>query len=74
MNPMALMQLKGLYDNFKANHPKVPMFFKAAGASIGEGSIIEISVTDPAGKKMTTNMKVSKEDLELFQQLKSALS
>lgn len=73
MNPMALMQLKGLYDKFKGNHPKVPMFFKAAGQSIGEGSVIEISVTDPAGKKMTTNMRVSAEDLELFSQLKSAL-
>ncbi|MBR1597851.1 MAG: hypothetical protein IJ661_02925 [Lachnospiraceae bacterium] len=74
MNPMALMQLKGLYDKFKANHPKVPMFFKAAGGNIGEGSVIEISITDPEGKKMTTNMKVSAEDLELFQQLKSALN
>ena len=73
MNPMALMQFKGLYDRFKANHPKVPMFFKAAGNSIGEGSIIEISVTDPQGKKMTTNMKVSAEDLEMFNQLKSML-
>ncbi len=74
MNPMALMQLKGLYDKFKGNHPKVPMFFKAAGQMIDEGSIIEISVTDPQGKKITTNMKVSKEDLELFQQLKGSLS
>ncbi|MBQ8085250.1 MAG: hypothetical protein IJ232_03985 [Lachnospiraceae bacterium] len=74
MNPMALMQLKGLYNKFEANHPKVPMFFKAAGGSIGEGSIIEISVTDPAGKKMTTNMRVTEQDLELFQQLKSALN
>ena len=74
MNPMALMQIKGLYDRFKNNHPKVPMFFKAAGQNIGEGSIIEISITDPQGKKMTTNMKVSEEDLELFQQLKSVVS
>lgn len=74
MNPMALMQIKGLYDRFKNNHPKVPMFFKAAGQNIGEGSIIEISITDPQGKKMTTNMKVSEEDLELFQQLKSVIS
>ena len=74
MNPMALMQLKGLYDKFKNNHPKVPMFFKAAGQNIGEGSIIEISITDPQGKKMTTNMKVSEEDIELFQQLKSVVS
>ncbi len=74
MNPMALMQLKGLYEKFKNNHPKVPMFFKAAGQMIGDGSIIEISVTDPQGKKITTNMKVSQDDLEMFNQLKSTLS
>ena len=45
MNPMMLMQIKGMLDDFKRNHPKVPMFFSAAAQSIGEGSIIEITVT-----------------------------
>lgn len=71
MNPMALMQIKGLLDRFKNNHPKVPMFFSAAAKSIGEGSIIEISVTSPDGKKINTNMRVMAEDLELVEQLKT---
>jgi hypothetical protein len=47
------------------------MFFSAASQSIGEGSIIEISITNADGKKLCTNMKVTADDLELFEQLKN---
>lgn len=73
MNPMAMMKVKGLLDRFKENHPKVPMFFSAAAQNIGEGSIIEISVTTAEGKNLCTNMKVTAEDLELLEQLKDAV-
>lgn len=71
INPMALMQMKGLLDRFKNNHPKVPMFLSDAARSMGEGSVIEISVTSPDGRKITTNMRVNQEDLELVEQLKA---
>ena len=71
MNPMMLMQMKGMLDEFKRNHPKVPMFFSVAAQSIGEGSIIEITVTSPEGKKICTNMKVTESDLRLVEQMKS---
>lgn len=71
MNPMAMMKIKGLLDRFRSNHPKVPMFFSAASQSIGEGSIIEINITNADGKKLCTNMKVTADDLELFEQLKN---
>lgn len=70
MNPMALMKIKGLFDRFKANHPKVPMFFTAASKAVGEGSIIEINVTTADGKNLCTNMRVTADDLELINQLK----
>ena len=68
---MAMMKIKGLLDRFRSNHPKVPMFFSAGSQSIGEGSIIEISITNADGKKLCTNMKVTADDLELFEQLKN---
>lgn len=71
INPMALMQMKGMLDKFKQNHPKVPMFLSDAARSMGEGSIIEISVTSPEGRKITTNMRVTQDDLELVEQLKA---
>ncbi len=70
MDPMAVMQIKVLLDQFKSNHPKVPMFFKAAAHNITEGSIIEINVTSPNGEKLCTNMKISEDDLKLFDQIK----
>lgn len=47
------------------------MFLSDAARSMGEGSVIEMSVTSPDGRKITTNMKINQEDLELVEQLKS---
>lgn len=71
MNPMMLMQMKGMLDTFKQNHPKVPMFFSAATQNIGVGSVIEISVISPEGKKICTNMRVTEDDLKLVEQMKN---
>ena len=66
MNPMNFMKAKGLLSQFTMNHPKLPAFFKAASAQIGEGSIIELSV-----KNLCTNMKVRPEDMQLVEELKN---
>lgn len=73
MNPMMLMKLKGLFERFKNNHPKVPMFCNAAAQAIGEDSVIEISVTTAEGKNLCTNMKVCADDMELVRQLTELL-
>lgn len=70
MNPMHLMKLKGLWDDFVSRHPKFPNFIRAiAQTGIKEGSILELKVTDPDGKSYITNIKVAKKDLQLFQTL-----
>ena len=66
MNPMNLMKAKGLLSQFTMNHPKLP-----ASTQIGEGSIIEISVTTAEGKNLCTNMKVKPEDMQLVEELKN---
>ncbi|MBQ9983421.1 MAG: hypothetical protein IJP29_02415 [Lachnospiraceae bacterium] len=71
MNPMMLMQMKEMLEKFQKNHPKVPMFFRAVAQNIGEGSVIEMSVISPEGKKICTNMRVTVDDLKLVEQLKS---
>lgn len=70
MNPMNLMKIKNLMEQFKQNHPKVPLFLQTAGQHIGEGSVIEVSVTTEEGKNFCTNMKVTAEDMKLVEQLK----
>ncbi|WP_295075282.1 hypothetical protein [Ruminococcus sp.] len=73
MNPMNVFKLKGLLDRFKNNHPKVPMFFKAAAGSVQEGSIIEIKVISPDNKSIITNFRINSEDIDLVKELKDII-
>jgi len=71
MNPMKLLQIKSAWDRFQAAHPKFPLFMRSvAEHGIQEGTILEFQVTTPEGKTFCSNLKISKEDLELFRELK----
>ena len=71
MNPASLFKIKGLWEKFPANHPKFPAFLQAASnGMMSEGTIIDITVTAPDGRHISTNVKLKEEDLELFRQLK----
>ena len=52
MNPMNLLQLKPAWNQFKANHPKMLSFVKAASRDgvMDEGTLIEITVTSSTGQ------------------------
>lgn len=68
INPMKLLQLKPLVTQFQNAHPKFMQFMAAVGQSgMKAGTVVEISITDPDGKNICTNIKLSKEDLELFE-------
>ena len=74
MNLMNLMQLKESWAVFKHNHPKFPLFLKAAlNGPLKEGSVVEIRVTSPEGKNIATNLKLKASDLELLEQWKNSL-
>ena len=67
-----IMQMKGAWDTFTKNHPKFPMFLKAVmSKGIKEGTVIEVTITDPEGNPIGTNIKVTESDLALFETLKS---
>lgn len=71
VNPASLLRAKKAFDQFKANHPKFTSFFSVTlKGGVPEGTIIEISVTRPGEEPITTNMKVSASDIELFKELK----
>jgi len=68
----SIMKMKGAWDKFNANHPKLMPFMQAVGRdAIVDGTIIEVKVTSPAGKEYNTNMKITQSDLELFAQLRT---
>ena len=71
MDPFKLLKLKSLFERFKTNHPKVPLFLRAAIGEIQEGTVVEVKVTPPEGKSIVTNIRINQEDLELIEAIKS---
>ena len=64
INPMGLFRLKGLWDQLRRDHPKlVPFMSSVYPAAFGEGTIVDIKVTDPAGKVYHYNMRLTAEDM-----------
>lgn len=68
MNPAKLFQLKASWDRFAAAHPKFPLFLRAVSDNnaIQEGTIAEITITTADGRKYATNVKLTANDMQLF--------
>ena len=70
-NMEAIIKITQGWNCFKNNHPKFPAFLNAIrNKGIKEGTIIAVSITDPDGSVMETNIKVTADDIELFNSLK----
>lgn len=55
---------------FAGRHPKFVMFLQSVMATgVQEGSVIDVAVTLPDGRKIESNMKISQEDVEFFKSL-----
>ena len=75
LNPMMMIQLKTSWDRFVKNHPKFPKFWKAACKNgLAEGTVIDIKVTSPDGTEISSNIKVTGDDMELIRQVSDILS
>lgn len=75
MNPAMLFKIKGAWEKFIQNHPKFPLFLRAASTSgIREGYIIEVKITDTDGKAICTNVKLTESDMELIGMIKDMSS
>lgn len=71
MNPLDIIKFKGMWDDFTKRHPKFPLFLNAVTQSgIEEGTVIELQFKKPDGKEYTTNLKITKEDMALFEKIK----
>ena len=71
INPAALFKAKKSWETFCGNHPRFPAFMQAVqSAGIQEGTIIEVSVTTPEGKTLTTNVRLTASDMQAFNDLK----
>ncbi len=71
MNPANFFKIKLLWDKFTVNHPKFPRFLQAAAqASLGTGDVVEVKITKANGDTIASNIRLTEEDLELFQEMK----
>ena len=72
MNPMKLLQLKNAWERFKLRHPKFPSFIQSiTKGAVTEGAILEITVTTADGRTISSNLKVTAEDMALLEELKN---
>ncbi|NLK75339.1 MAG: hypothetical protein GX288_08645 [Clostridiales bacterium] len=75
INPAKLIKLKGAWDRFAINHPKFIMFLNAVKKDVRqEGTIIEITVTTASGRSVSSNLKITDSDVELFQEISELLN
>ena len=68
----AAFKLKQAWDAFTRNHPKVPAFISGVGSKGAcENMEIAVAVRYPDGAEFKTGIRLTQQDLELLETLKS---
>ena len=72
MNPASLMRMMTMKAKFEKNHPKFIAFIQAVfSRPIEEGTVIEITVKRPGEDAVTANISVTKDYIEMFNEMKT---
>ena len=71
---MAVVKLKPQLDKFTENHPGIPQFLHTAASGMEEDGYVQLKVTNAAGQKIEANIKLTADDIELFDSLREILS
>ena len=70
MNPFTMLKYK---SQLEGNHPKAAEFVKRVILTgLPEGTIVEVSITKPGEDTKTTKVKVTREDIELFDEARKS--
>ena len=68
MNPFTLFKYK---SKLEGNHPKAAEFIKRViMPGLPEGTIVEVSVTKPGEETKTSNIKVTRDDIDMFDEVR----
>ncbi len=68
-NPMKLMKLKDTFRMLNREHPKVLPFLRAVkDQALEEGTVMEISVTKPDGTNLTSNIRLTADDVRAIKE------
>ncbi len=69
-NPAKIFKIKSAWEKFTAAHPKFPKFMEAVGqTALEEGTVFKINVITASGATLSSNLKLTESDLELFKEL-----
>ncbi len=67
VNPLQIMKIKTQLNNFRKRHPGFTAFIRAVRRKgLPEGSVVDLKVTSPDGETVTTNFRVTQEDLDFI--------
>ena len=67
VNPIQIMKIKKQLNNFRKRHPGFTSFIRAVRRKgLPEGSVVDLKVTSPDGETVTTNFRVTQEDLDFI--------
>lgn len=70
INPMLLVKLKTELNNFRKRHPGFTSFVRAVRRKgVPEDSVLDVKITTPDGETMTTNFRVSADDLAFIRMI-----
>lgn len=74
-NPAKLLQLKKQYEAFTARHPKFMRYLAYITDNyMTDGTVMDVTVTDAAGKSIHGNAKLTAEDVVFLQEVRKMLS
>ena len=66
LNPMQIVKFMNMKKGFEARHPRFAAFIqKEILTDVPEGTVVEITVTKPGCAPVTTNMRITAEDLQM---------
>ncbi len=67
INPLKLMELKSRYQDFKTEHPDMPVFGKALKKNALEvGTVLTIRAETPEGKVIKNSVTLTENDVEII--------
>lgn len=70
-NPSKLIKMKTSWERFATNHPKFISFLAAlkSNSILKEGTVIEINVKTEDGKTICSNIKLNRDDIDMFTEI-----
>ena len=72
INPAMLLRMMNLRKEFENRHPRVVSFFnRELLSSMEEGTVLEMTITRPGGDPVTTNMRITAEDMAMLEEIKN---